>query len=456
MAIFHAAVGILMKEVEAAAADGWEISCADGFSRQCMPLLACYIGDYPEQCLVACSTGCPKCQVKKGHLADNVESPLRAHSVTLQLIAEGLSCNTITATISFLREHGVKPILFPFWSGIDNDTMDIHEAITSDTLHQIWQGVIKYLTTWVTDILGASEFNARVKSLPKNHNARHFKDGVTLLTQVSGREHKEISTFLVGCIQGAPKLTARQQKDASFATRALCDFAYIAEYKQHNADTLQYLQDALDMFHKYKDVFICLGCRTDMELPKIHSLQHYISSIRLFGTVNNYSTETTERLHIVYAKNLYRKTNRNDPLAQMTANAERIEKVETHQIYRKHLAWKLECDSLTKGKPVDDEGNFLDRNGLPIALPPNPFANLETPLCKKSTTRIQLAKVPPHRNVSLAKVASSGSYDAKDITAALKDFAFRQHNPSPTPLVPPERFYGGHIDLGFRSVDLWD
>lgn len=458
MAIFHAAVSVLMKEVESAINDGgWEISCGDGFARQCMPLLACYIGDYPEQCLVACANNCPKCKVKSGHLGDNSQEDPRAQSVTLQLIAEGLSQPSIKSTLAFLRSHQLKPILLPFWASISNDDMDIHEALTSDTLHQIWQGVIKYLTEWVTDILGAREFNARVKTLPKNHHARHFKDGVTLLTQVSGREHKEICTFLVGCIQGAEKLNAQDQKDASFATRGLCDFAYIAEYKQHNSSTLQYLQDALDMFHEHKDVFIRQGCRTDFDLPKLHSLQHYIDSIRLFGTVNNYSTETTERLHIVYAKNPYRKTNHNEPLPQMTGNMERIEKVQTHQTYRIHKAWQDECAILRKDKKLAPNGvHYIDNNGVITVLPPNPFINQEKPLRKKSASRIQLAKVPPHRGVSLATVASSGTYQAKDIVAEIQNFAHREQSPSSNRHKNADRSIGQSIRLPFNKVDIWD
>ncbi len=44
-------------------------------------------------------------------------------------------------------------------------------------------------------------------------------------------------------------------------------------------------------------------------LPKLHSLGHYVRAIKLFGTTDNYSTESTERLHIDYAKDAYQATN---------------------------------------------------------------------------------------------------------------------------------------------------
>ena len=73
-----------------------------------------------------------------------------------------------------------------------------------------------------------------------------------------------------------------------------------------------------------------LGARKNFNLPKLHSLIHYTSSIQLFGTTDNYNTEQSERLHIDLAKNAYRATNRKDEYPQMTAWLERRERIEQH------------------------------------------------------------------------------------------------------------------------------
>ncbi|KAI0309505.1 hypothetical protein OF83DRAFT_58301, partial [Amylostereum chailletii] len=98
------------------------------------------------------------------------------------------------------------------------------------------------------------------------------------------------------------------------------------------------MNEALDRFHENKDIFIELGIRTDFNLPKLHACRHYSSSIELFGTTDNYNTEQSERLHIDFAKDAYRATNRRDEYPQMTTWLERREKVQHHAAF---VEWQL-------------------------------------------------------------------------------------------------------------------
>ena len=49
-----------------------------------------------------------------------------------------------------------------------------------------------------------------------------------------------------------------------------------------------------------------------MNCPKLKALQHYIYSTNHFGTMDNYNTKASERLHIDYAKNAFEATNKKD------------------------------------------------------------------------------------------------------------------------------------------------
>ncbi|KAJ7814978.1 hypothetical protein B0H14DRAFT_2375667, partial [Mycena olivaceomarginata] len=44
--------------------------------------------------------------------------------------------------------------------------------------------------------------------------------------------------------------------------------------------------------------FITATVHEDFNIPKFHSLLHYVDSIQYFGTTDNYNTEMFERLHI--------------------------------------------------------------------------------------------------------------------------------------------------------------
>jgi len=50
---------------------------------------------------------------------------------------------------------------------------------------------------------------------------------------------------------------------------------------------------------------------SELKLPKLHSwIHHTIDSIRIFGAINGYTTETYESLHKEYVKIPYRLSNK--------------------------------------------------------------------------------------------------------------------------------------------------
>jgi len=50
-----------------------------------------------------------------------------------------------------------------------------------------------------------------------------------------------------------------------------------------------------------------------LKLPKLHSwIYHIINSVRSFGAINGYTTETYESLHKEYVKVPYRLSNKKD------------------------------------------------------------------------------------------------------------------------------------------------
>ena len=70
--LFHKSMGLVLEPLIKAGSEGIKVVRGDGHVRKVHPILACYVADYPEQCLVTCSkfTTCPKCLQPQDLLGD--------------------------------------------------------------------------------------------------------------------------------------------------------------------------------------------------------------------------------------------------------------------------------------------------------------------------------------------------------------------------------------------------
>ncbi|KAH8976939.1 hypothetical protein EDB86DRAFT_3068209 [Lactarius hatsudake] len=265
------------------------VATSDGTWYRCHPIFAVFIGDYPEQSLVACtySRRCPKCTVPKDELGSDETFPL--HNIQTAIKVYSLCDGDLTTFHTASREAGLKPTYHPFWERLPYT--NIFLSITPDILHQLHQGIAKHLVRWLAR-LGAEEINARCICLPPNHNAQHFHKGITSLSQLTGQEHKDVCHIILGVVVDL---------------------------------TLPGIWSSARLTHAYPiqttEIFIELG---------LHSLAHYRRSITLFGSTDNYNTEQSERLHIDFTKNAYRATNFKDEYKQMTTWLERQEAMHQH------------------------------------------------------------------------------------------------------------------------------
>ncbi|KAJ7789248.1 hypothetical protein B0H14DRAFT_2945102 [Mycena olivaceomarginata] len=308
---------------------GISIASGDGKLRRGHPIVACYIGDYPEQLLVTCvKTGwCPTGETDHDSLGDG-ESKCVLRNLAKILDALDTLDEGGTRYTQACTEAGIKPVVHPFWEQLPYT--NIFLSITSDILHQLYQGIIKHLIEWLKESLGEAELDARCRRLPPNHNIRLFMKGISHLNRVTGREHDQISRFLLGIIIDVKLPGGLSSVRLVEAVRGVLDFTFIAQYPMHTTETLGRLEDARMLFHRNKDIFVDLGIREGFNLPKLHSMEHYPETIMNFGTSDNYNTEYTERLHIDLAKDAYRSTNRKDEFSQMTLWLERKEKILFH------------------------------------------------------------------------------------------------------------------------------
>ncbi|KAJ3995318.1 hypothetical protein F5050DRAFT_1573893 [Lentinula boryana] len=333
--LFHACMRTIVRPLEAVGVTGLVMASGDGVTQHCHPIFAAYISDYPEQVVVTCcvSGNCPQCMIPRQSLGENTD-PYPSRQLRLILKTLQMADDSASAFIKACRDASIKPVFDPFWAHLPY--LNVYMSITPDILHQLYQGVFKHMKSWVIDAYGAHEIDAHCRRLPPNHNVHIFTKGISTLQRVSGVEHAQMSSFILGLIAEAPLPGGMSSVRLVRCLRGLVDFLYLSQYPVHSTHSLNLLSNALCRFHANKAIFIDLGIRSDFRIPKIHFMNHYVDDIQGMGTLDNFNTEYTERLHIDLAKQAYRASNKKDELSQMALWLERKEKVMKHAA---HLEW---------------------------------------------------------------------------------------------------------------------
>jgi hypothetical protein len=391
-------MNFILAPLKTAGIQGIEIIDGAGMVRRGHPILATYVGDYPEQILVTGGfTGdCPICDCPNKELG---VYPSQHSPRNLNMVLNALEQLGSPQYAQECRDANIKPIQHPFWE--DLPYVNTFQSITPDILHQLHQGVVKHLIGWLRVACGDSIIDEQVRRLPPNHSIHIFLKGITSLSRVSGTEHRQMSSFLLSVLVDARLPNGASPNPLIRATRSILDFLYLAQYPIHTSETLTFLELALEVFHKNKFIFEILDIRSDFNIPKLHFLIHYPHAIKLFGTTDNYSTKTTERLHIDFAKDAYQATNHKNEFLQMTKWLERQEKIMLHINY---IAWRRSNDSNLM-IPSSDKSE-------------SSFCCWETP-DMACTLNPKMTRHPTRKSVSMEEITSPNSYSALDFEAAL-------------------------------------
>ncbi|KAG1897449.1 uncharacterized protein F5891DRAFT_1129914 [Suillus fuscotomentosus] len=391
--LFHHCMALLLQPLIGAGNDGVEMVCADLWVRHIYPILAAYVADFPEQCL---------CLVAANDRGDALNSAMHDPESTKEILHK----RKIGQHPLEFEANGLRAVYKPFWADLPH--ADIFLAFTPDLLHQLHKGVFKdHLVKWCIDIIGEDEIDAHFKAIPNYPGLRHFKKGISSVKQWTGCEHKEMQRVFVGLLSGA--VPSR----VLVVARSILNFSYHAQLHIQTTESLEALQTTLTVFHANKDILKELAVREHFNIPKLHQLSHYVQSITLLGAADGFNTELPERLHIDFAKDSYRASNKRDYEEQMALWLQCQEAVFIRSTY---LDW-LSQQPHSNPHDFDADSDMDSESETP---------NL--PAAEPLQASHVLAKVPAHPHQSVQTIITA--HGATEFLPALQSFLLKNlpHN----------------------------
>ncbi|KAG1762208.1 hypothetical protein EDD22DRAFT_778730, partial [Suillus occidentalis] len=326
----------------------------DGHFRRVIYGLGPYIADYPEQVLLSgvVQGWCPKCLADRRDL-DSDEPCLRRCEKHRELLVEELEYGKLW------EEYGIVGDLVPFTN--DYPRADIHDLISPDILHQIIKGTFKdHLVDWVESYLkithGTSyatqimdDIDNKIAAVASFSGLRRFPEGRGF-KQWTGDDSKALMKVYLPAIRG------HVPDDVVRTFSAFLDFCYIVRRDTLTEDNLLQLQDALDRFHRYREIFKTTGITLSFSLPRQHSLNHYLFLIRQFGAPNGLCSSITESKHIKAVKEPWRRSSQFKALGQMLLTNQRLDKLAAARV-------DFQARGMLKGSSdLADQPGFLNIN----------------------------------------------------------------------------------------------
>jgi hypothetical protein len=252
---------------------------------------------------------------------------------------------------------------------------------------------------------------------------RHFKKGISSVTQWTGTEHKEMEKILLGVVIGV--LPSR----AITVVKALLDFIYLSRLQMQTSRTLDALEQCLKTFHENKQIIVELKIREHFNIPKLHAIMHYLYCLRSHGSADGYNTESPERLHIEFAKEAYRASNKRDYVEQMALWLQRREAIWLRESYLFWIEERVSVGATENSEDSDGDDVIDDQLEHQGNVTTNKQAESEMDF---STKNYSLAKQPPYQNITVDNILLK--FGAIDFISALS--VFLRHNFPGTTILP--------------------
>ncbi|KDN35213.1 hypothetical protein RSAG8_11788, partial [Rhizoctonia solani AG-8 WAC10335] len=352
--VYHDTLKIIFESLEIPSRYGAPVRCGDGVICELVPVIGAGSADYMEIIKMICILGhqsnfpCPKCLVPRQEQSKLTKTwPMRTVSETEALFDRANSAETSSERDQILKEQSLRsvhmsPLLYS----------SLPSAIIADPLHQIEQGIWgKHLWPWIRDQLPTASkdtLDARMKSIPRYPDLKHFPNGITALKYTTGKEHGVILRMIPPLLED---LIVEEHQGLILGTfRTLATIHMLSKYTTHTDISLEELDKQIHKFNRLHAKMVRTFDNLNGNYPKFHSLSHLVDIIRSHSTTDNYHTGLGEALH-PQSKKDYRRTNHQQDFE--------IQMLHMHQEREAVIRIRARVDAAT-AQNDSDEGKHID------------------------------------------------------------------------------------------------
>ncbi|RHZ81645.1 hypothetical protein Glove_117g402 [Diversispora epigaea] len=274
------------------------------------PRISTVICDWPEACTFSLTYKssnsnypCHFCLVSKDNLANTC---LRKSQAVLRNKENTKKYYDNDTT----KEASLEPVYNYFW---DIPDLNIYDATVSDRMHHLDLGLYHYQIEFTKELLSKSsinKFNRRIAEIPRHPGLKIFAGGLQSIARLTANEFRDLMKVIVFVVDNL------HNKDLSEVYVKWNEMYLLSRLETFKESDLKIFQKAID---DWANLFIKLFQNiSGLKFPKLHSWKyHIIDTIRKYGAINGYTTETYESLHKTYVKIPYRLSNKRDVETQI-------------------------------------------------------------------------------------------------------------------------------------------
>ncbi|RHZ82785.1 hypothetical protein Glove_103g82 [Diversispora epigaea] len=266
----------------------------------CFPRISMIISDWPEACTFALTYKstksnypCHFCLVSKEDLS-NIN----------------LNSNQIEP-----RSHNNMKLYYKNNTG---------KNVIPDRMHHLDLGLFQHQLNFTKILINKQcgksfidKMNNRVKLIPRYKDLKSFPNGFLHLALLTASEYRSLMKIMIFIVDelyedsGSPNFIKNNKITEVYLK---WNKMYLLSRKENYEESdVTLLQESINEWAKLFIELFKEHSKSELQFPKLHSwVFHICSSIREFGAINGYTTETYESLHKDYVKKPYKLTNKKE------------------------------------------------------------------------------------------------------------------------------------------------